>query len=35
VAIAAWLGHTKVEVSQGYTHEFADEIAAAYRAARG
>jgi integrase len=35
VAIAAWLGHTKVEVTQGYTHVFADEIAAAYRAARG
>lgn len=27
VAIAAWLGHTKVEVTQGYTHVFAEQLA--------
>jgi integrase len=27
VAIAAWLGHTKVEVTRGYTHVFAERLA--------
>lgn len=26
VAIAAWLGHTKVEVTRGYTHVFAERL---------
>jgi len=32
VAIAAWLGHTKVEVTQGYTHVFAEQLAKTSRA---
>jgi integrase len=32
VAIAAWLGHTKVEVTQGYTHVFAERLAETGRA---
>lgn len=32
VAIAAWLGHTKVEVTQGYTHVFAERLAETSRA---
>lgn len=27
VAIAAWLGHTKVDVTRGYTHVFAESLA--------
>lgn len=27
VAIAAWLGHTKVDVTRGYTHVFAERLA--------
>ena len=32
VAIAAWLGHTKVEVTTGYRHVFAEQLAKTSRA---
>jgi integrase len=32
VAIAAWLGHTKVEMTRGYTHVFAERLAETSRA---
>lgn len=32
VAIAAWLGHTEVKVTRGYTHVFAEQLAATSKA---